>query len=153
MSSRWFLEASSRWTNVILLSNRSSCLVLGILIKWCGNRGTLGSTHGNRSRTYVARLIIARLDFLSDKTWATLSAWSLFELCPFHKLGPLALKLTLWSSYACSVTQSCLTLYDPMDCSPSGSSVHGTLQARILGWVAISFSGESSQPRDWICDS
>ena len=35
-----------------------------------------------------------------------------------------------------------------MDCSPLGSSVHGILQARILEWVAISFSRESSQPRD-----
>ena len=47
------------------------------------------------------------------------------------------------------VTQSCLTLCDPMDCSPVGSSVHGILQAKILEWVAISFSRESSQPRDW----
>ena len=46
------------------------------------------------------------------------------------------------------VAQSCLTLCNPMDCSPPGSSVHGILQARILEWVAISFSGESSQPRD-----
>ena len=36
--------------------------------------------------------------------------------------------------------QSCLTLCDPMDCSPSGSSVHGIFQARILEWVAISSS-------------
>ena len=36
--------------------------------------------------------------------------------------------------------QSCPTLWDSMDCSPSGSSVHGILQARILEWVAISFS-------------
>ena len=35
-----------------------------------------------------------------------------------------------------------------MDCSPPGSSVHGIIQARILEWVAISFSRESSQPRD-----
>ena len=47
------------------------------------------------------------------------------------------------------VAQSCLTLCDPMDCSPSGSSVHGILQARILEWVAISFSRGSFQPRDW----
>ena len=33
--------------------------------------------------------------------------------------------------------QLCLTLCDPMDCSPSGSSVHGILQARILEWVAM----------------
>ena len=38
--------------------------------------------------------------------------------------------------------QSCLTLCDPMDCSPPGPSVHGILQARILEWVAISFSSE-----------
>ena len=38
------------------------------------------------------------------------------------------------------VTQSCPTLCDPMDHSPAGSSVHGTLQARTLEWVAISFS-------------
>ena len=44
-------------------------------------------------------------------------------------------------------TQSCLTLCDPMDCSPSGSSVHGSLPA-ILGWVAISSSRGSSGPRN-----
>ena len=38
------------------------------------------------------------------------------------------------------VAQSCLTLCIPMDCSPPGSFVHGILQARILEWVAISFS-------------
>ena len=47
-----------------------------------------------------------------------------------------------------SVTRSCLTLCDPMDCSPPGSSVRGILQARTLEWVAISFSTGSSQPRD-----
>ena len=36
-----------------------------------------------------------------------------------------------------SVTQLCPTLYNPMDCSPPASSVHGILQARILEWVAI----------------
>ena len=45
--------------------------------------------------------------------------------------------------------QSCPTLYDPMDCSLPGSSVHGISQARVLEWVAISFSWGSSQPRDW----
>ena len=38
------------------------------------------------------------------------------------------------------VTQSCLTLSDPMDCSLPGSSVHGIFQARILEWGAIAFS-------------
>ena len=38
------------------------------------------------------------------------------------------------------VIQSCLTLCDPMDCSLQGSSIHGIFQARVLEWVAISFS-------------
>ena len=45
-------------------------------------------------------------------------------------------------------TQLCPTPCDPMDCSPSDSSVHGTFQARILEWVVVSSSREFSQPRD-----
>ena len=52
--------------------------------------------------------------------------------------------------YGCKskVTQSYLTLCDPMDCSLPGSSVHRIFQARVLEWVAISFSRRSSWPRD-----
>ena len=42
-----------------------------------------------------------------------------------------------------------LQLCDPMDCSLPGSSVHRIFQARILEWVAISYSRDSSQPKDW----
>ena len=45
-------------------------------------------------------------------------------------------------------TQSCLTLCNPMKCRPPGSSVHEIFQARILEWVAISYSRESSLARD-----
>ena len=48
---------------------------------------------------------------------------------------------------------SCLTLCDPMDCSPTGSPVHGIPQARILEWVATPFSRGSSRPRGWTCSS
>ena len=47
------------------------------------------------------------------------------------------------------VAQWCPTLCDPMNCSLSGFSIHGIFQARILKWVAVSFSRGSSQPRDW----
>ena len=50
--------------------------------------------------------------------------------------------------YSVLVTQSCPTLWNPMDCSPPGSSVHEIFQARILEWVAMPFSRGSSQPRD-----
>ena len=46
------------------------------------------------------------------------------------------------------VPQLSPTLCNPMDCTPSGSSVHGILQATMLKWVAIGFSRGSSWPRD-----
>ena len=46
------------------------------------------------------------------------------------------------------VAQMCPTLCDPMDCSLPGSSLNRILQARVLEWVAISFSRGSCQPRD-----
>ena len=46
------------------------------------------------------------------------------------------------------VAQSCPTLCDPMDCSLSGSSIHGIFQARVLEWIAISFSRGSSRTQE-----
>ena len=96
---------------------------------------------------------------------------------PLHSLGTSVFwSVCFWWSVACSspsfvllmvlfifldilnysskvlVAQSCPTLCDPMHCSPPGSSVHGFSQARILEWVAISFSRGSSWPSDrtWV---
>ena len=71
--------------------------------------------------------------------------------------APTALKHSVYYSsnfaYACmhaKSPQSCLTLCNSMNCSPPGSFVHGTLQARILEWVSMPSSRGSSQPRDRI---
>ena len=58
------------------------------------------------------------------------------------------MKIAIFIESEHEVAQSCPTLCDPIDCSPPGSFLHGILQARILEWVAISFSRESSRPRD-----
>ena len=57
-----------------------------------------------------------------------------------------------WPCVCVLVVQLCLTLCEPMDCSPPGSPAHGILPTRILEWVAIPFSRISSQPRDqtWV---
>ena len=63
----------------------------------------------------------------------------------------IIIECLLWGNTVCCVclvTQSCLTLCDPMDCSPPGSSVRGILQTRILEWVTMPSSRGSSQPRD-----
>ena len=63
--------------------------------------------------------------------------------CPFRLQG---MKVKSESE----VAQSYLTLSDPMDCSPPGSSTHGIFQTRVLEWGAIAFSreqGETNEPR------
>ena len=83
------------------------------------------------------------------------SRWIDWDL-HFRELTPAALwrRMVKWVAWRpvrkvkVLVALSCLTLCDPMDCSPPGSSVHGILQARKLEWVAIPFSRGSSWPRD-----
>ena len=70
-----------------------------------------------------------------------LNVWC-FSCCLFRINSSL-----LNSSCLSKLLLSCLTLCNPMDCSPPGSPVHGTLQARILEWVAEPSSRGSSQPR------
>ena len=78
--------------------------------------------------------------------WVSLSsqvAWCRWNLCPpgIQNAG---------SILCVSVRdQSRLTLCDPMDCNLPGSSILGIIQARVLEWVAISFSRGSSPSRDW----
>ena len=82
---------------------------------------------------------------MSDSSWPhKLQSTNL--LCPWNYPGKntgVSCHFLLQVSVVCVcvlVTQLCPTLCDPMDCSSSGSSVHGILQARILEWVSISFS-------------
>ena len=58
----------------------------------------------------------------------------------WHGLTYMFLIITLCWLCVCVCAQSCLTVYDLMDCNPPGSSVHGIFQARLLEQVAISFS-------------
>ena len=80
-------------------------------------------------------------------------SFNLYIMCSFLKSLKIdsiqmAVSLNISPVCACSVAKSCPTLCYHMNCSPLGSFVHGIFQARILGWVAIFSSRESSQPRD-----
>ena len=70
------------------------------------------------------------------------------DLFPFF-LCVCCVVLPRWSEWVSEVAQSCPTLCDRMDCSLPDSSVHGIFQARVLKWVAISFSRRCSRPRGW----
>ena len=92
---------------------------------------------------------LLQVELLSEQTlflWWLICLWLVGH--SFQGKTTLGADLYLQPSHVL-VAQSCQTLCDPMDDSPSGSSVHGILQARILEWVALPFSKGSSQPRDW----
>ena len=112
---------------------------------------------------YLSRLLLFRQSVVSDslrphglQPSRLLCSWSflgkntgvgfhflLQGIFPIQELKPCLLHLLYWQADSLP-----LTLCNPVDCSPAGSSVHEIFQARILEWVAISFSRESSRPRD-----
>ena len=119
-----------------------------------------------KKKSKLRGLQIHCLSLLFNFSWAFECFW-LIIVIPFIqgvsavRLFPLSGHLLLscsmdckikvsfgWSREESEVAQLYLTLCDPMDCSLPGSSVHGIFQARVLEWVAISFSRWSSQPRD-----
>ena len=68
------------------------------------------------------------------------------KFCP----GIILNALSSSAAAAAKLLQSCSTLRDLMDCSLPGSSVHGSFQARVLGWGAIAFSVSSSAAAKWL---
>ena len=74
------------------------------------------------------------------------------KLFSFSSLSSIRVVSSAYLKVKIEVAQLCLTLHSPMDCSLPGSSAHEIFQARVLEWVAISFSRGSSWPRDqtWV---
>ena len=113
---------------------------------WTGRPGVLQSMGLQKvSHDWGAELI----DWLIQTKPSTFhfAMLSLFKQTQKHLQQGLA---PLWALVVllCLVAQLCPTLCDPMDCSSSGSSIIGILQARILEWVAMPSSRATFQPRD-----
>ena len=126
-----------------------ACMIFHCPLHWeCGPLDRQGSP-------FLAFLytIVQFFSFKKEKTppcYVFLISFNLWVLpLPFLFLNILSVINSVCLTYnVCSITKSCLTLCDPMDCSPPGSSVCGILRARMLDWVAISSSRRSSQPRN-----
>ena len=96
--------------------------------------------------------ILDNFSLLSD-TLCTVCQTYILQILPLPVVSVLNTKVLLSTCELWYMTPvcilSCPTLHDPMDYIPPGCTVHGTLQARILECVDISYSRGSSQPRDW----
>ena len=134
--SQWGFAVLLRVLKQVLRNNLEGCDVVG------GGRARMEGTYVNlwlihidvwQKPTQYCKTTVFRLKIIFFKKWRQRERCEVFSLP--------ACMCAQWP-------QSCLTLCDPMDCNPPGPSVHGILQARILEWVAISFSRGFYQPRD-----
>ena len=100
---------------------------------------------------YLVTLISVDIVDLASSFWWLLSVLSSDRI--YRSLSVHTPTCRQWDYFrvgVCLVAQSCPTLFDSMDCSSPGSSVHGILQARILDWATISYSRGSFPPRDGV---
>ena len=107
------------------------------------------SLWGSRTQNFDRRIAIVWAPGCMDSTYIKVHVRS------YRSLSSVIddTLLFIFCMHMCLVAKSCPTLCNPMDFNPPGSSVHGIFQARILEWVVISSSRESSQPGDQTCIS
>ena len=134
---------------------------------------TVGKKNNEFTNPRAKEIDIKNAKKNNNNNWGWISYWSLISGSSYCILGHTPLWLKNWRFPArqsllqviqgssgnrrvltwllCCVQslQLCPTLCNPVDCSPSGSFVHGIFQVRILEQAAISYSRGSSRPRDW----
>ena len=138
----WTAISFSRGSSQSRNRTQVSCIARRFLTDWA-MREALKFYHLKRPKIYWSKF-----HFILAKAHPTdLKNWEIPNRIQRRVHSLVSTSTTMWVRML--VTQSCPTLCDLMDSSPLGSSVHGVLQARILEWVAISFSRGSSQPREW----
>ena len=98
------------------------------------------------------------LNTVGFETWPlgalSRACWTPSSVTTHSESGQLGFEGVCVCVCVCVCMLSCIQLFcDPVACSPPVSFVYGIFQARILEWVAISFSRGSSRPRDWTCVS
>ena len=113
---------------------------------WLEDRNLLRA--GWRARVKVLKLQICKSQELKAKQLVA-SNWEGYKWC----INIVTYYMQCMCVCVCARAQSHLTLCDPMDCRSPVFSIRGIFQARILEWVAISYSRLSSQPRDRTCVS
>ena len=106
--------------------------------------------NGNQKKTRVAILTSDKIDFktktiIREKEGHHIMIAGLIQEEDTTIINIYAPNMMLL--FGCLVTKSCTTVYNPMNCSLPGSSVHGISQTRILEWIAISFSTGDLPPK------
>ena len=135
-----YYDIKHEWENIFLFFSFLYCSIWGLHLseqKWM-----------KPFHKFWRKLIFKDLEFKEASLFSPSLSLSLFTSLPFFSFFfffPFWSLISLRKTIAHSL---CPTLCDPVECSPSGYCVHGVSQARILEWVAISFSRGCSWPRE-----
>ena len=128
---------------------------LGENVKWCSYFRRLSVTEKSIWRVAILQSK-CNMKWITEENVHTKPKisfnWWMHKTRLIHKVEYYSAKkrneVLIYTMCVCSITQLCLTLWDPLDYGLPGSLVHKIFQARILMWVAISSFRGSSQPRD-----
>ena len=144
-------QKKKRWPLNVLFSQKSNILKRSFVCLSEPCNQTIGSLEGFWARGWLSGLPTPAVVLSAGGTHRTClcsrgGSWGFFGLFDLvHNFPQLHMRLILVPYSESEVAQSCPTLCDPVDCSPSGSSVHGIFQARIVEWVVIFFSCHPSK--------
>ena len=143
----WWFPIPRRYSLTLQINSVLTCL--------CWDSIRSHRLRGHSYRTALPLQVPVSRPDCHLRFWPTCYQWEtamnpspgLFNL--LNWLAELRETLYLQDHCLCSVAQPRLTLCNPVDCNPPGSSIHGVFQARTLEWVDISYSNGSSQPQGW----
>ena len=150
-------EVQPMLTTVVLENRRPIGLEGGdysVALKWPGNWEI--NLSKNDCLLYVQRFLFKRdvynhcLYFLLFSSQALVSCLNIWIQAWILSSSLELSALLMWWWFSRSALSD---FYDPGDCNPPGSSVHGISQVKTLEWSAVSFLRRSSRPRDWTCIS
>ena len=127
------------------------CSILAWRIPWTEDPGGIQSMGSQRARHNCSELALRNM--LSQKLQKEKKFKTGLQHLLENKNTSNIFQYLVYLMCIGLVTSVSLTLCNPMDCSPPGSSVHGILQARMLEWVVMPSSRGSSLPRDRTCGS
>ena len=139
------------WAWPVVKSHKCLWILVRLGVSWDGFVGPVDSADCGACSWLLIVDAAIQIDLLSPKRFLGISFIDQkirkeIRVFPWKLVWDLVANA---AAAAAKLLQLCPNFCDPMDCSPSGSSVHRILQARILKWVAMPSSRGSSWPRDW----
>ena len=148
------LYYSNMWSkpkerSALIFCSEVTCAALFTYFSLFHHRGTVA--RNCYVKHYIKKwvLVFFAINNSSHLFWEQECSPELMNIVCFQKCRHVRNDKGMFKNIVCECSESCSSLCDPLDCSPPGFPARGIFLARVLGWIAISFSKGSSWPRYW----